>query len=150
MNSLKKHDGWFSFDGNDPFVILSPQDIEVLKEEAYKSQLKRFRYCLHQSEQDVVQEMVIAFHKSTEIPIHKHRNKSESFFIYEGIVKVNFYTEDKKVLKQITLGQNGSGYPCFYRLNSDLWHNLELVTEYAVIHEITTGPFVRNETEILK
>ena len=131
-------------------VVLGPEDVERLKDLAAAAPLRRARYCLHRSTQEAVQEMIIAFCSDTQVPIHRHRNKSESFHVIEGTLDVVFFDDQGRQCQVIRLGAPGSGLPFFYRLSAQTWHTVRLISPVAVIHETTRGPFIPEETEILK
>ena len=136
------------FKGQD-VITIEEIDLGKLKKMAEKAPLRRARYCLHQSHTDKVQEMVIAFCRDSIIPIHRHKNKSESFHVIEGKLGVLFYDNDGNVTRKIKMGPIGSGLPFLYRLASEYWHNSKLLTDYVVIHEIVAGPFIKEKDEIM-
>ena len=138
----------FFFENQNIITIEFP-DLEKLKKSASEAPLRRARYCLHHSHSDTVQEMVIAFCKDSIVPIHRHTDKSESFHVIEGEMEVLFYNDNGKVKKTIKMGQMGSGLPFLYRLSTNEWHSVKLLTEYVVIHETTSGPFVEQDDEFL-
>lgn len=139
----------FFFENQNIITIEFP-DLEKLKKSASEAPLRRARYCLHHSHSDTVQEMVIAFCKDSIVPIHRHNNKSESYHIIEGELEILFYDNDGKVTRTIRMGQMGLDLPFLYRLSTDEWHTIKPLTEYVIIHEITSGPFVKEENEILQ
>ncbi len=146
--NIIKNSASFNFKENN-YITLEKIDMKALKTAVNESELKRFRYCLHYSEKDLIQEMIIGFQKGSEVPIHRHKNKTESFHIIEGVLDIVFYDNKEKENNRIRLGDINSGFPFIYRLSKELWHTVEIISDYAVIHEITTGPFNKNEMEIL-
>lgn len=138
----------FFFKGQD-IITIKEIDLEKLKRAAEDAPLRRARYCLHQSHDDKVQEMVIAFCRDSKIPVHRHKNKSESFHVIEGELEVLFYDNDGKITKKIKMGPIGSGLPFLYRLANEQWHSSKLLTDCVVIHETVAGPFIKEEDEIM-
>lgn len=131
-------------------IKIKEKDLDKLERVAAKAPLRRARYCLHNSHNDTVQEMVIAFCKDSSVPVHRHRNKSESFHVIRGELEVVFYDDDGNIIKKIKMGTLGSGLPFLYRLSNDAWHTVRPLTEYVIVHETASGPFNKEEDEILK
>ena len=125
-------------------ITISKNDFELLREECINSPLKRFRICLHQSTEDLVQEMIICFSRGSKVPIHRHNNKSESFYIIEGIIDVRIYNCKGELTEKIRLGDLTTRYPVLYRLNTSFWHDIDVITEFSIVHEIVTGPFYKD------
>lgn len=127
------------------------KDLDRLIKLAKQSDLKRARFCLHHTHEDLVQQMVIALIKGTRIPIHRHPDKIESFHMIQGQVKICFYDDNAKMVEKIRLSaDHADGFPFLYHLSEGLWHTVTPETDVAVFHEITTGPFIENGLEILK
>ena len=135
----------FFFEG-DEIITLRTDSLKKIKQAAKESPLKRARYCLHHDLNDPVHEMVIATCHDSYIRPHRHINKSESFHIIEGKLKVVFFDDMGNVTKRITMGPFGGEDVFLYRLSCGLWHTVIPVTELVVIHETTTGPFIKEET----
>ena len=130
--------------------VVSSTIIETLKERAKSSPRNRFRLCLHKNNEDLVQDMIIAFYKNSEIPIHRHsEGKSETFHVIEGQLSVLIYDDVGNLLDKIKLGDKLTKYPSVYRLSSPFWHTIIIETEIVVLHEITTGPFNPNKEKEL-
>lgn len=125
-------------------AIVTADQLDSLKELAQSAPLKRSRLCLHLSPDDLVQEMVIVLQKDTLIRPHRHKNKSESFHLIEGSILVVLFDENINPKQFIHLSANGQ-HPFMYRLSSDEWHTVICLSEYAVFHEVTTGPFIAAE-----
>ncbi|HEY4255223.1 MAG TPA: WbuC family cupin fold metalloprotein [Chlamydiales bacterium] len=124
--------------------IVSEELIEKLKSMALQVPLKRARMCLHMSHGDAVQEMVIVLHKDTYIRPHRHEGKTESFHMIEGAVLIGFFNDSGSVQKTVRLSAERKN-PFLYRLSAALWHTVVPLTEFAVFHEVSTGPFSASE-----
>lgn len=148
-NSTIKEANCFRFK-NSELLTLRKTDLDILKKTVDDSELKRFRYCLHASDDDLVQEMLIGFRKGSVIPVHRHKGKSESFHVVQGILDVVFFNNQGKEIERIRLGDINSSFPFMYRLATDRWHTVDIVSDYVVIHETTTGPFRKNDMELLE
>ncbi|HSX13958.1 MAG TPA: WbuC family cupin fold metalloprotein [Chlamydiales bacterium] len=128
---------------NQSICVVTQELIDRLKKIAQKASLKRSRFCLHLSHEDAVQEMVIVLHKDSYIRPHRHQNKSESFHMIEGAVLIAFFDEGGEV-KQ-TLELKAGKDPFLYRLSIPSWHTVIPLTEFAIFHEVSTGPFGPSE-----
>jgi cupin fold WbuC family metalloprotein len=128
-------------------IEVRPEQTGELKRAAAAAALKRARLCLHHDHADQVQEMVIAFRRDSYVRPHRHRGKTESFHVIEGELEVVFFDDGGRVTRRLRMGPPGSGRPFLYRLSSSLWHSVLPLSEFVIIHETTTGPFVKGETE---
>jgi cupin fold WbuC family metalloprotein len=128
-------------------IEIRPEQLGELKRAAAEAPLKRARLCLHHDHSDQVQEMVIAFDRGTYVRPHRHRGKTESFHVIEGELEVVFFDDGGRVTRRVRMGPRDSGHAFLYRLSSSLWHSVVPLSDFVVIHETTTGPFVKGETE---
>ncbi len=135
---------------HDNIVEIKKSDIQTLKKLAAQSELLRARYCLHKSHEDDVQEMVIVMLKNTEIPIHRHSFKSESYHVIEGRIELSFFDDNGNQTRSIEMGSQGDGLPFICKLSSGFWHQVCVLTDYAVIHEVTSGPFRNDDKELME
>jgi len=129
-----------------PLSTISRDDIEWLKAKAAKTERQRIRICTHLNSGDLLHEMLIVHTRTTYVRPHKHLNKSESFHVITGEVDVVLFEEDGTVCKVIRMGDHASGKRFYYRLNEPRYHTLLIRSEGLVFHEVTTGPFRREDT----
>jgi len=123
--------------------VLDSELIDTLKEEALKSEDKRFRFCLHLSNDHLTQEMIIVFHIDTILSPHRHPlGRSESYHIIEGTMNQYFFDDDANIINAIRLGEKEHNKKFFYRLSSHTWHLPVPTSEFVVYHETITGPFL--------
>lgn len=122
-------------------TTVSPDDIAALKKAAAGNKRRRVRICAHPDTNDALHEMVIVLMRGIYVPPHRHMDKSESFHIIEGMMKVVIFEDDGKVREIIEMGDSASGRAMFYRLASPLYHLVIPETKYVVFHEVTNGPF---------
>jgi len=131
-------------------IQINKLNLEKLRTAAKDAPLRRARFCLHQGSEDIVQEMLIAFCKNSIVPVHRHKNKTESFHIIEGFIRVLFYNDNYEMINQFKMGPIESGLPFIYRLSNSMWHTIEILSDFAILHETTSGPFVEDEMEVLQ
>ena len=145
MKKIKE--GVFSC-GDQSIIKIGHNEIDQLIEEAKSADLRCARVNIHKSADDLLHEMIIAFTSESEVKIHKHPNKRESFHIIRGRVQIQFYDEDLVEMidkKVIMCSENG---PYFYRMQDQLWHKVVPLSDICVIHEITDGPFILGQSSI--
>ena len=122
------------------------EELQELKKESLKLKDKSVRICLHNSPDDDLHEMLIVHKKDDYVKPHKHLNKSESFHIVEGEMDVFIFNDSGEITQKIGMGDYNSGKPFCYRLSSFKYHTVLPKTKFVVFHEVTNGPFRREET----
>ena len=127
----------------DSLSVLHQEMIEHIKKIARTHPMQRTRINFHQSDDSLVHEMIIAMTDATVVEPHRHLNKSESFHLMEGKVRIGFISEDEKITKIIELCKGKIEY---YRLNTPDYHIVVPISKMVVIHEVTNGPFVKGES----
>jgi len=142
-----EHTGEGVWTARDEVVLAGPPQVERLLREAAAAPKKRARLCAHAGPDARVHEMLIAFRGDTYVRPHRHLDKSESFHVVTGRARVVIFSNDGRVERLIELGPPGSGHPFFFRIASPLYHTLLLDGDELVLHETTSGPFVRGDAE---
>jgi cupin fold WbuC family metalloprotein len=121
-------------------------DIAYLKRLALKNDRKRVRLCTHRSVDNPLHEMLIVHTKDTYVRPHKHIGKSESFHIIEGLVDVIIFDDSGNITDVINMGDYQSGRAFYQRIAGPYFHTLIIKSHVLVFHEITNGPFNREDT----
>ena len=89
--------------------------------------------------------MLNAVEPGTEIPIHRHPTKDESFVVLRGKVRSTTYDDDGSVLESVVLcaaeGRYGVDIP------KGVWHKQESLESGSVVFECKEGPLVEHEVE---
>ncbi|MBN2210043.1 MAG: WbuC family cupin fold metalloprotein [Sedimentisphaerales bacterium] len=137
-----------TFFNNQDIISVGPEDLWKLRQAARNDAFGRARLCLHHGVDDAVHEMVIAFHKSSYIPPHRHFNKSESFHLIEGELLVVFFDDEGRETSRLRLAEPENNSHFLYRLAGSRWHTLIPMSDWVIIHETTPGPFRPEHTEI--
>lgn len=127
-------------------IKLDKSDIVLIKGMAKSNSLQKCRLCTHESVEDLIHEMFITVGKEAYIRPHKHINKTESFYILEGSVDVIIFDDIGNISEVIQMGDYTSGKNFYYRLSYPYYHTLLINSEYLVFHEITKGPYKKEET----
>ena len=86
-----------------------------------------------------------AVEPGTQVPIHRHPTKDESFVVLRGKVRVTTYNDDGSVIESVVLCQKEGRYGV--DIKKGVWHNLEALEPDSVIFECKEGPFVPHEVE---
>lgn len=122
-------------------VLFGAHDWGALLQQAKKNNISRARVCTHMDNLSAVQEMLIAFMKDSYVRPHRHLGKSESFYVIEGELSVIFFDENGKETDRVALSASDPGKPFYFRGERENWHTVLIESEYAFIHETTTGPY---------
>ena len=75
----------------------------------------------------------------TEVPIHRHPDKDESFVILRGKVRSTTYNGDGSIIESVLLCAEDGVYGV--DIPKNVWHKLEAI-ESSVIFECKEGPYV--------
>lgn len=105
----------------------------------------RMNLNFHQSLDEKCHRFLNAVEPGTEVPIHRHPTKNETFVVLRGKVKVLTYNDDGSVMDSVELcpleGRYGVDIP------KGVWHTIEAIETNTVIFECKEGPFVPHEVE---
>lgn len=133
-----------TFNTEDVLVFTSDM-CDELKRRASISPRKRYRLCLHQTHDSLIQEMVIVAHKDTFMPPHRHPlGKTESYHVIEGQMTVYLFNDGGDVIGNFDLAGASSDLPHLYRLSGRHWHMPVPQSEWLIYHECFTGPFEKD------
>lgn len=133
------------YPGEDP-VIAGPSDVDALKRSARMSPKRRARLCTHFQPADTLHEMLITLPRDAYVRPHKHIGKTESFTILQGEADLVLFHDDGKVRQLIPMGSLESKKTFYYRTSQEVYHTLIVRSEMLVFHEVTDGPFQREQT----
>lgn len=126
-------------------MVIDEQLLNLVSAQAKASPRLRMNYNFHQSLEDKCHRMLNAVEPGTEIPIHRHPTKDESFVVLRGKVRSTTYNDDGSVLESVVLcaseGRYGVDIP------KGVWHKLESLESGSVVFECKEGPFVEHEEE---
>ena len=119
--------------------------LDSVSEKAKVSPRLRMNCNFHLSLDEKCHRFLNAVEPGTEVPIHKHPTKDETFVILRGRVKVTTHSDDGAVIDSVLLcpdnGQYGVNIP------KGVWHKLESLESGSVIFECKEGPFVEHEVD---
>lgn len=114
--------------------------LDKLTAEAKASPRLRMNYDLRNSEADESQRLLNAIEPGSDIPIHRHRDSSETVVCLRGKIVEEFYDElDRICTDAIELTPNGQ----VVALNIPIgqWHSLKAMESGTVILEMKNGHY---------
>ncbi len=120
-------------------MIINDQLLDDIQEKATESPRRRMNMDLRNSSEDKSQRMLNALLPGTVVPIHRHRDTSETTMIVRGKLFVVFYNDlgaqTERYLLDSTTGNYGVQIP------KGQWHAVEVI-EPSTIFEVKDGPYV--------
>ena len=130
-------------------MVIDKKLLDKVTAQAKASPRLRMNYNFHQSLDEKCHRFLNAVEPGTEVPIHKHPTKDETFVILRGKVRVTTHRNDGSIIEDVVLcaeeGRYGVNIP------KGVWHKLEAIEPGSVIFECKEGPFVPHDAEgILK
>ena len=125
--------------------VIDKSLLDKVSSEAKESSRLRMNYNFHQSLEDKCHRFLNAVEPGTEVPIHRHPTKDESFVILRGRVRVSTYDDEGNVVESCALCQEEGRYGV--DIPKGAWHSIEAMEPNSVIFECKEGPFVEHEVE---
>ena len=129
--------------------IIDEQLLKEVSVQAKASPRLRMNFNFHQSLDDKCHRFLNAVEPGTEIPIHKHPTKDETFLILRGKVRVTTYRDDGSIIEDVVLCNDDGRYGV--NIPKGVWHTIEAMEPNSCVFECKEGPFVEHEVDgILK
>lgn len=126
-------------------MVINKQLLDHVSEQAKDSPRLRMNYNFHQSLGDKCHRFLNAVEPGTEVPIHKHPTKDETFVLLRGRVRVTTHKDDGSISEDIVLcpeeGKYGVNIP------KGVWHKVESLESGSCFFECKEGPFVEHEVD---
>lgn len=126
-------------------MIIDQHLLDEVIAKAKASPRLRMNYNFHLSLDDKCHRMLNAVEPGTDIPIHRHPTKDESFVVLRGKVRSTTYNDDGSVIESVVLSQEDGLYGV--DIPKGVWHKLESLESGSVVFECKEGPFVPHEEE---
>ena len=128
--------------------IIDEQLLNEVGTQAKESPRLRMNYNFHQSLDELCHRFINAVEPGTEVPIHRHPTKDETFVILRGKVRVTTHRDDGSIIEDVVLcaeeGRYGVNIP------KGVWHNLESLETNSVFFECKEGPYSLEDQEVMK
>ena len=130
-------------------MIIDKTLLDKVSEQAKASPRLRMNCNFHQSLDEKCHRFLNAVELGTEVPIHRHPTKDETFVILRGKVRVTTHRDDGAIIEDVVLCANEGRYGV--NIPKGVWHTIEAMESDSVIFECKEGPFVPHDAEgILK
>lgn len=126
-------------------MIIDKALLDKVSEQAKNSPRLRMNYNFHQSLDDKCHRMLNAIEPGSDIPIHRHPDKDESFVVLRGKVRSTTYNDNGSVIESVVLCQEDGLYGV--DIPKGVWHKLESLESGSVVFECKEGPFVPHEQD---
>lgn len=120
-------------------MIIDSKLLDEVSAQAKASPRLRMNFNFHQSLDEKCHRMLNAVEPGTDIPIHKHPDKDESFVILRGKVRSTTYNDDGSVIDSVVLSHEDGIYGV--DIPKGVWHKLESLEPASVIYECKSGPY---------
>lgn len=104
-------------------TIIDQALVDKVSSEAKASPRLRMNFNFHQSLEDKCHRMLNAVEPGSDIPIHRHPDKDESFVVLRGKVRSTTYNDDGTVIESVVLSQEDGLYGV--DIPKGVWHKLE-------------------------
>ena len=114
--------------------------LDSLTEQAKASPKLRMNYDLRNSSEDTSQRMLNAIEPGSFVPIHRHRNTSETVVVLRGRVVEEFYDELERICSA-TYEVSPCGPVCALNIPAGQWHTLRSLESGTVILEVKDGAY---------
>ena len=118
-------------------MIIDNQLLDTLSAQAKASPRLRQNYDLRNTSDDNSQRMLNALEPGTVLPIHRHRNSSETVVIVRGSLIERFYDESGNVTEEVLMRPGGENP--VVNVEKGRWHNLECLEQGTVLFESKDG-----------
>ena len=126
-------------------MVIDKKLLDEVTEKAKVSPRLRMNYNFHQSLDEKCHRFLNAVEPGTDVPIHKHPTKDETFVILCGKVRVTTHRDDGSIIEDVVLcaeeGRYGVNIP------KGVWHTIEAMEPDSCIFECKEGPFVEHEVD---
>ena len=84
-------------------MIIDKDLLDKVSEQAKASPKLRMNYNFHQSLDELCHRFLNAVEPGTEVPIHQHPTKDETFVILRGKVRVTTHRDDGSIIENVVL-----------------------------------------------
>ena len=118
-------------------MVIDNNLLDDLTRRAKNSPRLRINYDLRNSEKDQSQRMLNALELDTDMPIHRHRNSSETVVVLRGKVLWIYYDNDGNETDRFLVAPNSD--LCGISVPKGQWHSLVCLESGTVIFEAKDG-----------
>jgi cupin fold WbuC family metalloprotein len=125
--------------------IIDDELLNAISKQAKDSPRLRQNYNFHELLNDNVQRLLNALEPGTKMPLHRHQNTDETYFLVRGSLKVLTYNDNKELVNSEILSIDNGKYGV--QIQKGQWHSIEVLEENTVIFEVKEGPYCPLEAD---
>lgn len=129
-------------------MIIDQKLMDDLSAQAKANPRLRQSYDLRTTPEDKSQRMLNALEPGTIMPIHRHRNTSETMVMVRGKLIERFYDENGNITDEFVM--EPCGQYAMAQIEAGQWHSLEVLEEGTVIFEAKDGAYASLNDNDLK
>lgn len=118
-------------------MIITQEILNELTAKAKASERLRANLDLRNSSNDLSQRMLNALEPGTVMPIHRHKNSSETCVCIRGHFEDYFYDSEGRLTDTIDMVPGG----VVLNIEAGQWHSLKCVESGTVLFEAKDGPY---------
>lgn len=126
-------------------MFFNTEFLDNLTAQAKGNPRLRQAYDLRTTSEDNSQRMLNALEPGTIMPIHRHRNTSETMVMVRGSLIERFYNNDGTLEQEFDMRAGGE-YPVV-QIEAGQWHSLEVLESGTIIFEAKDGKYEPLEKE---
>ena len=126
-------------------MVIDKELLDRVSAQAKASPRLRMNFNFHQSLDELCHRFLNAVEPGTEVPIHRHPTKDETFVILRGKVRVSTHNDDGSIIDNVVLCPEDGRYGV--NIPKGVWHKLEAIEPGSCIFECKQGPFVPHEKD---
>lgn len=120
-------------------MIIDQKLLDDLSTQAKANPRLRQSYDLRTTPNDGSQRMLNALEPGTIMPIHRHKNTSETMVMVRGKLIERFYDDDGNITEEFVMEPCGQ-YP-MVQIEKGQWHSLKCLEPNTVIFESKDGSY---------
>ena len=120
-------------------MIIDKKLLDDLSAQAKANPRLRQSYDLRTTPDDKSQRMLNALEPGTIMPIHRHRNTSETMVMVRGKLIERFYDDDGSITDEFVM--EPCGQYAIVQIEAGQWHSLEVLEEGTIIFEAKDGAY---------
>lgn len=120
-------------------MVIDKRLLDGLSCRALASERLRMNFDMRNSSDDRSQRMLNALEPGTELPVHRHRNSSESCFVVRGRAEEVFYDDEGNVTERVTM--TAGSYCVGVNIEKGRWHKIIALEPGTVIFEAKDGAY---------
>ena len=126
-------------------MVIDQTLLDSLSAQAKANPRLRQSYDLRTTPDDKSQRMLNALEPGTIMPIHRHRNTSETMVMVRGKLIERFYDDNGTITDEFVM--EPCGQYAMVQIEAGQWHSLEVLEEGTVIFEAKDGAYAPAKPE---